>query len=234
MIEASNITARIGAVRVLHRVSLKATSGQILAVLGANGAGKTSLLRVLSNLSPVESGEIVFDGSSTRAWDAHELARRGLVHVPQGRQIIPTLSVLDNLRVGALAMALPESELNQQIENEFKRFPVLRDRQALLGGALSGGEQQMLAVSRALVMRPKVLMLDEPSLGLAPRIVRLILATLRELADAGMAIILVEQAAMLALEVADQAIVLRNGECAMAGAAATLRDDSAMVASYLS
>jgi branched-chain amino acid transport system ATP-binding protein len=234
MIKATGISARIGPVEVLRNVDMAAAQGQMLAVLGANGAGKTSLLRALSNLLPVQSGEVVFDGRPTRKRSVHDLARHGLVHVPQGRQIVPGLSVFDNLLIGASGLGMPAAELHERVEREFTRFPVLRERRAIPGASLSGGEQQMLAVSRGLMMKPKVLMLDEPSLGLAPRIVRQIVASLRQLADEGLAVVLVEQAAVVALEFADQALVLRNGECVMSGAAASMRGSQAVIDSYLS
>lgn len=234
MIEAKGLRARIGASEVLKGVDAMVANGHMLAVIGANGAGKTSLLRALSNVLPLEAGEIIFDGQSTRGTSMHALARRGLVHVQQGRQIIPSLSVRDNLLIGTHHLGMTPDEIAEGIAREFDRFPVLRERQGISGGALSGGEQQMLAVSRGLMMRPKVLMLDEPSLGLAPLVVELILKTLRGLADQGLAVILVEQAAVLALEQADTAIVLRNGECVMSGTAASMRGSQAVVDSYLS
>lgn len=234
MIIGKEIRARIGSNQVLRGIDIEVQAGQMLAVIGANGAGKTSLLRVLSNIIPLESGEVSFDGRPTAGRSVHELARHGLVHVPQGRQIIPTLSVRDNLLIGTHHQGLSASDVNDRLEQEFDRFPVLRQRQAIAGGSLSGGEQQMLAVSRGLMMKPKVLMLDEPSLGLAPKIVRLILETLRSLTRDGLAVILVEQAAVLALEYSDQAIVLRNGECALQGDAASMAGSQALVEGYLS
>ncbi|CAN5485866.1 ABC transporter ATP-binding protein [soil metagenome] len=234
MISARNVSANIGSSQVLKGIDLDVASGQMLAVLGANGAGKTSLLRTLSNLIVAQSGAIRFDGESTRGRSAHDLARHGLVHVPQGRQIIPQLSVLDNLLIGAQQTAAPNADTEALLEREFARFPVLRDRSSVMGGALSGGEQQMLAVSRGLMMQPKVLMLDEPSLGLAPQIVRLILRSLRDLASDGLAVVLVEQAATLALEHCDHAIILRNGECAMQGPTASIKGSQDLVNSYLS
>jgi len=234
MIEARGIRARIGASEVLKGIDVDVRPGQLMAVIGANGAGKTSLLRVLSNVLPAISGNVKFDGASTHGQSPHGLARAGLVHVPQGRQIVPGLSVRANLLLGTQHLHASAQEVARRLEAEFERFPVLRVRQHIPGGALSGGEQQMLAVSRGLMMNPKVLMLDEPSLGLAPKVVRLILSTLRQLADQGLAVILVEQAAMLALEQADTALVLRNGECVVSTDAASLRGSRVLVDSYLS
>lgn len=234
MIEAKNIRARIGANEVLRGIDLQVREGEMLTVIGANGAGKTSLLRALSNLLPRQEGTVTIAGVNTQGKSVHELARNGLIHVPQGRQIVPRLSVRDNLLIGTHHLGMSSENIYEALEREFDRFPILRQRQTISGGALSGGEQQMLAVSRGLMMQPKVLMLDEPSLGLAPRIVRLILSTLRTLAQEGLSVILVEQVAALALEYADQAMVLRNGECVMAGTAASMRGSQAVVDSYLS
>ena len=235
MIELQGVCAGFGQVQVLHEVSLSVTRGRLVTVIGANGAGKTTLLRAVSNIVSPTAGQITFDGKPTRGVQPHALARRGLVHVPQGRQIIPSLTVRDNLLIGAqrLSGVSPE-ETEVALEREFNRFPPLRSRQSIAGGNLSGGEQQMLAVSRALMMRPKVLMLDEPSLGLAPQIVRAILDALRELANAGLAILLVEQLALLALEVADDAHILQRGRVVLSGPARDVRTDKSIVESYLS
>lgn len=234
MIEVTGVSAHIGAIQVLDGVSLGVRSGELAAVIGANGAGKTTLLRTISNLVAVSAGRITYDGRNTAGLTPHALARSGLVHVPQGRQIVSSLSVLDNLLIGARRVPdLGSDEITERLEAEFARFPVLRERQHIPGGSLSGGEQQMLAVSRALMMRPKALMLDEPSLGLAPQIVQRILVTLRSLADAGLAVVLVEQLAMVALGIADTAYVLRNGRLVLSGSAAELRRDKALVDTYL-
>jgi branched-chain amino acid transport system ATP-binding protein len=208
-------------------------SGELLAVIGANGAGKTTLLRAISGLIALSTGKIHFDGRSITGMAAHTLARRGLVHVPQGRQIVPALSVEDNLKIGALQAGLSREEVDRRIALEYERFPVLKARKAISGASLSGGEQQMLALSRALLMSPRVLLLDEPSLGLAPQIVSMILNCLRTLASEGMAVLLVEQAAFLALEIADQGIVLRNGEFVLHDQAKLLRKNKRLLESYL-
>jgi branched-chain amino acid transport system ATP-binding protein len=234
VIEVTGVSAHIGAIQVLDGVSLGVRSGELAAVIGANGAGKTTLLRTISNLVAVSAGRITYDGRNTAGLTPHALARSGLVHVPQGRQIVSSLSVLDNLLIGARRVPdLGSDEIAERLKAEFARFPVLRERQHIPGGSLSGGEQQMLAVSRALMMRPKALMLDEPSLGLAPQIVQRILVTLRSLADAGLAVVLVEQLAMVALGIADTAYVLRNGRLVLSGSAAELRRDKALVDTYL-
>ncbi len=234
MIELDSVSARIGPIQILTDIRLSAPKGRFVTVIGANGAGKTTLLRVISNLLPAASGTVKFDGQDTRGIAPHLLSRRGLVHVPQGRQIIPSLSVEDNLALGASNVpGISRSDHQQALEREYQRFPILRSRAQTAGGNLSGGEQQMLAISRAVLMRPKLLVLDEPSLGLAPQVVALILRALREMADAGMTIILVEQLAMMSLAVADDAYVLRQGKIVLSGLASQLRGDAAVVESYL-
>ncbi len=233
MIELQQVCVRIGAQEVLKDINFKLGSGELLAVIGANGAGKTTLLRAISGLIALSTGTIQFDGGSITGMAAHTLARRGLVHVPQGRQIVPALSVEDNLKIGAVQAGLSREEVDRRIALEYERFPVLKARKAISGASLSGGEQQMLALSRALLMSPRVLLLDEPSLGLAPQIVSMILNCLRTLASEGMAVLLVEQAAFLALEIADRGIVLRNGEFVLHDQAKLLRKNKRLLESYL-
>jgi branched-chain amino acid transport system ATP-binding protein len=234
MLNAHQVRVAIGTSEVLHDVSLKVSPGRLTALVGANGAGKTTLLRALSGLLPLTGGEVQLDGQSLTGWSAWRRARAGLVHVPQGRQVVPQLTVRDNLLLGA--QQLPQghrSRLPRMLEVELLRFPVLRARQDVPAGALSGGEQQMLAISRALMMQPRLLMLDEPSLGLAPRVVDQIMSCLRGLADGGMAVLLVEQAAMAALAVADEGIVLRSGRMVLRGSGYELAHDRELVRGFL-
>jgi branched-chain amino acid transport system ATP-binding protein len=233
MIALEGVSVSIGHIAILHDVTLQAEAGRMVAVIGANGAGKTTLLRAISGLLPLRSGRIRFDGQDITGRPAPGLARSGLVHVPQGRQVVPNLSVRDNLLIGARQIA-DRGDIGQRLEREFARFPILRERALLPAGALSGGEQQMLAISRGLMMRPRLLMLDEPSLGLAPRMVDFIMQALAALRDEGLTMLLVEQMARAALAVADTALVLRRGRVVLSGPAAPLRHDRALVASYLS
>jgi branched-chain amino acid transport system ATP-binding protein len=232
MIEVTGLCVAIGRIEVLHGVNLSIESGQLAAVIGANGAGKTTLLRTISGVLKPTAGEIRLEGVPISGRPPHLLARKGLVHIPQGRQIVPGLTVEDNLLIGASQLADPGPR-GERLAREYERFPILHRRRDVLAGALSGGEQQMLAISRGLMMAPKILMLDEPSLGLAPQIVDLIMRALATLRDQGLPILLVEQAARSALAVADTALVLRNGRPALTGPAARLRHDRELIASYL-
>ncbi|MHB1011504.1 MAG: ABC transporter ATP-binding protein [Desulfobacteria bacterium] len=234
MIRLRNVCAGIGKIGILSDINLEVPKGSLVAVIGANGAGKTTLLRVISRLLPVSKGEVLFDGASIGHREPDDVARNGLVHVPQGRQIIPRLTVEENLLIGAHRIAeLAADETRQMLEREYRRFPMLETRAKVAGGSLSGGEQQMLALSRALMMKPRVLMLDEPSLGLAPLLVMAIMEALKELSAAGMTIILVEQMAMAALEIAEHGYVLQNGRITLDAPAGDLRKDPALVKKYL-
>jgi len=234
MIEARGLVVGIGSNEILHGVDVSVPKGQITAVVGANGAGKTTLLRTLSRLLPLRRGSIMFDNRSIDDVEPHKIAQQGLVHVPQGRMIIPGLTVEENLRIGANRIPdLKPPQIEQMLEGEYERFPVLKSRRMVLGTSLSGGEQQMLAVSRALMMRPKLLMLDEPSLGLAPQIVSGIFKALRGLAASGTTVLLVEQAAVAALRLADVGYVLQNGAVVLSGSGASLLDDPQLIERYL-
>ena len=223
-----------GGVTVLHGIDLEIAAGSLVAIVGANGAGKTTLLRALSRLLPLRAGSIRFDGQELAGVAPHRVTRMGLVHVPQGWQIIPTLSVEENLLIGAGSLpGLGRAELDSRLAGEYDRFPVLRERRRISGGSLSGGEQQMLAVSRALMMRPRVLMLDEPSLGLAPQIITGIFGALRALAASGVTVLLVEQVAFAALKIADHGYVLQTGRIAMSGPPSELLKDPELVSRYL-
>jgi branched-chain amino acid transport system ATP-binding protein len=234
VITLEKVCAGIGRVQILRDVDIRVEPGQLVLVLGANGAGKTTLLRVISGVVPLWSGKLLFGADSIAGRPAHALARLGLVHVPQGRQIIPTLSVEENLVIGAAHLpGISKDTIVSRLEQEYARFPVLKTRRNLAGGSLSGGEQQMLAVSRGLMMAPKLLMLDEPSLGLAPQMVRRILGALAGLAKSGISVLLVEQKTM-ALEIANQVHILKNGTIVHSAAAADIRDHSELFRHYMS
>jgi branched-chain amino acid transport system ATP-binding protein len=234
ILQVKGLKVALGGVEVLRGVDLEVDAGTLVAIVGANGAGKTTLLRSISRLFPISAGSIFFDGRDIRQLEPHLVTRSGLVHVPQGRQIIPTLSVEDNLRIGAGSLpGIASAEIESRLAGEFERFPALRERRLITGGALSGGEQQMLAVARALMMKPRVLLLDEPSLGLAPQIVTTIFTSLRKLADSGVTVLLVEQAAVMALRIADYGYVMQNGRIVMSGLPTQLLEDPALVSRYL-
>jgi len=233
-LEIRGLSVAIGGNTILHGIDLSLERGTLSAIVGANGAGKTTLLRAISQLLSPSAGEIRFDGRSLAGIPPHLLARQGLVHVPQGRQIIATLSVEKNLLIGANSLpSLSDADRRARLQAEFERFPVLQQRRGLSAGSLSGGEQQMLAISRALMMKPTLLMLDEPSLGLAPQVVSRILVTLRDLAASGMTVLLVEQAAFLALKHADVGHVVQNGRIVLSAPAAELLKDKALIEGYL-
>jgi branched-chain amino acid transport system ATP-binding protein len=202
-------------IEVLHEVALTVERGHIVALIGPNGAGKTTFLKTISGLIRPVAGEIEFEGTSIARRPAHNVAALGLSHVPEGRAILKRMSVLDNLRMGAYVRT--DSEVERDITGALDRFPVLAERRNQMAGALSGGEQQMLAIARALVARPRLLLLDEPSLGLAPKFVTRIFLALRELRQEGKTILLVEQNARLALQIADQGHVMERGKIVISG-----------------
>ena len=224
------LTAGYGAVSVLKNVDLQLSAGEIVAVLGANGAGKSTLMRSLSGLLRPVAGTLLLAGTEITTFAAHQVAARGLVLVPEGRQVFPELSVLDNVRLGAYTRSdATDAEVNAMVE----RFPSIERRKDSRAGLLSGGEQQMLAIARGLIARPKVLLLDEPSLGLAPALIGELYRVLAELRDQGMTILLVDQMAALALSVADRGYVMESGAIVHAGPASELRHDPVLERAYL-
>lgn len=233
ILEVRGLVAGYGAAPVLKEVDLTVPRGAITAVLGANGAGKTTLLRTLSGLLKPTAGRIVFDGADLRGAKVEHLVRRGLAHVPQGRGVVAELTVEENLRLGGLWRG-DAAGLRRDIAEAYETFPALARRRRHSGHQLSGGERQMLALARALVGRPRLLLLDEPSLGLAPRVTAHIMALLRRLRDAsGLSVLLVEQNVRGALSVADGGVVMSLGRIAVTASAGRLRDDTALRHAYL-
>jgi branched-chain amino acid transport system ATP-binding protein len=231
LLAARDLAAGYGGTPVLRQLALHVDDGEVVAVLGANGAGKSTLMRALSGLNRPVEGEVLLLGERIERFRANRVAERGLVLVPEGRQVFPELSVVDNLQLGGFARAAAETAAS--VERMLDRFPVLRTRAHQRAGLLSGGEQQMLAIARGLVAQPRVLMLDEPSLGLAPKLTDTLYDLLAELRDEGTTILLVDQVAALALSVADRAYVLQSGVIAHSGPAAAMRQDPALVRAYL-
>lgn len=222
-----------GKVEVLHGIDLVVAPGEIVALLGSNGAGKTTTLRALSGLEPVRGGRVMLADKSLVGVSAHKITALGLAHVPERRRLFAPLSVEENLRLGGYLIRHQQAEIKRRIDAMYALFPRLLERRLQLAGTLSGGEQQMVAIARALILQPRLLVLDEPSMGLAPLVVRSIFAIIKRLRDEGMAVLLVEQNARQTLRVADRAYVLESGSILVEGAASTLAQDPRVQAAYL-
>ena len=231
MITVSNLHAGYGSVSVLRDVSMEIGEGEIVAVLGSNGVGKTTLNNTLSGLIRPSAGEVTFEGSEISGLPPAEIVSRGLIHVPEGRKLFPNLSVRDNLELGSYKRG--RANRVQNLEKVLDVFPKLRERIEQLAGTLSGGEQQMVAIGRGLMSEPKVLLLDEPSLGLSPLLVEQMFALIKQINDTGLSLILVEQNVIQSLAIADRAYVIEEGRVTLSGAAADLRENSDLKRSYL-
>jgi branched-chain amino acid transport system ATP-binding protein len=235
MLEVDNIEASYSEVKVLHGVSFTVEAGEIVSILGSNGAGKSTALRAVAGLMHPTKGSVRFQGSDIGGWPAHKVARGGLTLVPEGRQLFPQHTVRENLELGAykLLMAGKKSGFGEALAEIFELFPRVRERINQPAGQLSGGEQQMVAIARALVSRPKMLLLDEPSLGLAPLLVRSIFEAFQKLREQGLTILIVEQMAWLALEICDRAYVLENGKIILTGTGAEMARNPRVMEAYL-
>jgi branched-chain amino acid transport system ATP-binding protein len=231
MLAIKGLCSGYGKIDVLHDLSLNISQGQIITLIGANGAGKTTLLKTISGLLRPTAGSIEFEGANISRRPPHKIVELGISHVPEGRAILKRMTVLDNLRMGAYVRG--DSEVERDIESVLARFPALSERRTQIAGMLSGGEQQMLAISRALVARPRLLLLDEPSLGLAPKIVTYIFHILRELKNEGKTILLVEQNARQALQVADYGYVIERGRIVVTGSGQELMNMPEVQRTYL-
>jgi branched-chain amino acid transport system ATP-binding protein len=230
LLEVDNLRVAYGGIEALRGISFTVDEGEIVTLLGANGAGKTTTLRTISGLLRPKTGTVTFDGQRVDTIPPHQMVRLGLGHVPEGRRIFPRMSVRENLQMGAYHR---NDDLGPDINRVFDLFPVLRERETQDGGTLSGGEQQMLAIGRALMSRPRLLLLDEPSMGLAPMIVARIFDIIREINEQGTTVLLVEQNAAQALRLATRGYVLETGEIVMSDAASALLADDRVRAAYL-
>jgi len=235
MLRIRNLKCYYGRIRAINGVSLSVRKQELIALIGANGAGKSTLLQTICGLLPRWDGEIVFEKGSLQGLKPPAIVRKGISLVPEGRMLFPPMSVMDNLRLGAYLRyrQRDHERINEDLETVLELFPVLRERAKQAAGTLSGGEQQMLAIGRALMARPRLLLLDEPSMGLAPFLVRVILDVLVKLKEQGITVLLVEQNARAALQIADRGYVLENGRVVLDGPAADLLADQDVKRAYL-
>jgi branched-chain amino acid transport system ATP-binding protein len=232
LLSLSALTTGYGPVAVLNAIDLAVHPGEIVTVIGGNGAGKTTTLMSISGIQPVRKGSVSFDGADITNHPAHEIVRKGIAHVPEGRKIFPRLSVQENLELGAFTRS-DKKEFEDGVAHMFELFPVLKERRTQMAGTLSGGEQQMLAIARALMSKPKLLLMDEPSMGVAPLLVLKIFETIQRLNREGLTVLLVEQNANLALEIAHRGYVLETGTITLSGEGSALIRDPRVRAAYL-
>lgn len=236
MLSISNLHAAYGKVEVLHGISLEVPKGKVVSLIGSNGAGKTTTMRAISGMLKPMAGQVTLGGRDVTGLESYKIARAGLAHSPEGRRVFSTLSVTDNLKLGAfprLTGSRPKGEVNADLEKAMELFPRLKERRNQLAGTLSGGEQQMLAMARAVMLNPEVVLLDEPSMGLAPILVEEVFHIIQHLKEQGVTMLLVEQFAAAALNVADYGYVLENGRISCHGPAEQLKNDPAVKAAYL-
>lgn len=236
MLKIDDLYAGYGSTDVLHGISLEVPKSKVVSLIGSNGAGKTTTMRAISGMIKAKGGAVLLNGEDITGLDSHRIARRGLAHSPEGRRVFPMLSVTDNLLLGAfprLTGSRPKGDVTIDLEKAIELFPRLKERRNQLAGTLSGGEQQMLAMARAVMLNPDVILLDEPSMGLAPILVEEVFNIIKRLKQQGVTMLLVEQFAAAALNVADYGYVLENGRISVHGPAEKLRNDPAVKAAYL-
>lgn len=236
MLTISNLYAAYGKVEVLHGISFDVPKGKVVTLIGSNGAGKTTTMRAISGMIKPQSGTVTLGGRDMTGLASHHMARAGLAHSPEGRRVFATMSVKDNLLLGAFSRytrARPKGDIQRDLDSALELFPRLKERQTQLAGTLSGGEQQMLAMARAVMLNPEVVLLDEPSMGLAPILVEEVFRIIASLKERGATMLLVEQFAAAALNVADYGYVLENGRISVHGPADKLKNDPAVRAAYL-
>ncbi len=237
MLKIKKLTVQYGPLPAINEISLEIKHGEIVSLLGPNGAGKTTLLLTLSGILKTTEGRIVFEGEDITNLSPHQIVSRGIGHVPQGRHIFPTLSVIDNLMMGAYLHRNEKKEIKKELDSIYQLLPILKERIHQRAGTLSGGEQQMLSIGRAMMGHPKLLMLDEPSLGLAPRLMDEVFATFREMNQKGLTLFIVEQEILLSLSISERGYLLRNGRMIKEGSAFTLMESRELLlslGSYLS
>lgn len=231
MLKVNGINAFYGKIQVLKNISLEVEEGSIVTILGANGAGKTTTMKTISGMLKPQAGSIQFQGQDVTGLRPDQLLRKGIALVPEGRQILSGMTVLENLEMGAYHRK--DNEIDRDIKKVMERFPILEERQKQLGGTLSGGQQQMLAIARAILSKPKLLLLDEPSMGLAPLIVADIFKIIKEINEAGTTVLLVEQNARQALKISDYGYVLETGKMVAEGSSQKLLNDPRIMEAYL-
>ena len=232
MLKVENLSVSYGVIAAVKGVSFEVGQGEIVALIGANGAGKTTILQTITGLIAPRGGKISFDGADLLKTPAHKIVSLGMAHVPEGRRIFQELSVLENLRLGAFTRK-DKKEIEDSLEMVYARFPRLKERRTQIAGTLSGGEQQMLAMGRALMSRPKIILMDEPSMGLSPLLVSEVFDIIREINAAGTTVLVVEQNARKVLSIADRAYVLETGKIVLEGNAADLLNDDSVKKAYL-
>jgi branched-chain amino acid transport system ATP-binding protein len=233
LLELRDMHVRYGVIEAVKGVNLTVNEGEIVTLIGGNGAGKTTTLRAISMVHGPSEGEILFRGENIADLPSHEVVKRGIIHVPEGRHIFSSMSVEENLEMGAFERRSTRAELNEGAERVFELFPVLKERRRQAGGTLSGGEQQMLAIGRALMSKPKLLMLDEPSMGLAPQVVERVFQVVEEINSEGTPVLLIEQNAQMALQAADRGYVIETGEIVLEDEASKLLGNDQVRKAYL-
>jgi branched-chain amino acid transport system ATP-binding protein len=233
LLELKDVHVRYGVIEAVKGIDLTVHEGEIVSLIGGNGAGKTTTLRAISMVHGPSEGEILFKGENIADLASHEIVKRGIIHVPEGRHIFSSMSVQENLEMGAFERRATRKEITDETEHIFELFPVLLERRKQQGGTLSGGEQQMLAIGRALMSKPKLLMLDEPSMGLAPQVVERVFQVIEEINSQGTPVLLIEQNAQMALQAADRGYVIETGEIVLEDEASKLLGNDQVRKAYL-
>ena len=232
MLEVKDLEVYYGMIQAIKGISFHVDKGEVIALIGANGAGKTTTLHTVTGLLSTKSGHVIFEGKDITKVPAHKIVSMGMAHVPEGRRVFAELSVYENLKMGAYTRK-DKNEIEESLKNVYKRFPRLEERKNQMAGTLSGGEQQMLAMGRALMSKPKIILMDEPSMGLSPIMVNEIFDIIRSVSESGTTVLLVEQNAKKALSIADRAYVLETGKIALEGKAKDLLEDDSIKKAYL-